>query len=58
MAGIDVTCIDIDINPDPQFESNKIYASLKGMVVGSGYECRWKTLGPLITTLADYIVKH
>ena len=58
LAGIDVKYIDIDINPDPEFESNKIYPALKGMVIGSGYECRWKTLGPLITTLADYVVKH
>lgn len=57
-AGISVEYIDIDINPDPEFESNKIYAALKGMVIGSGYKCRWKTLGPLITTMADYVVKH
>ena len=57
-AGIKVTCIDIDVNPSPDFESNKMYSTLKGMVIGSGYECRWKTLGPLITTMADWVVKH
>ena len=57
-AGVKNICIDIDINPNENFESNKIFNSMRGMVVGSGYECRYKTLGPLVTTMADYIVKH
>lgn len=57
-AGIKNICIDIDVNPCEDFESNKIFSSMKGMVIGSGFECRWKTLGPLVTTMADYIVKH
>lgn len=57
-TGVKNICIDIDINPNENFESNKIFNSMKGMVIGSGYECRYKTLGPLVTTMADYIVKH
>ena len=57
-AGIKNVCIDIDINPNENFESNKIFSSMKGMVIGAGFECRYKTLGPLVTTMADYIVKH
>ena len=56
--GIKNVCIDIDVNPCEDFESNKIFSSMKGLVIGSGFECRWKTLGPLVTTMADYIVKH
>ena len=57
-TGVKNICVDIDINPNENFESNKIFNSMKGMVIGSGFECRYKTLGPLVTTMADYIVKH
>ena len=50
--------IDIDINPNPKFKSNEVYNSAKGMIEGMGYEVRYKTLGPLVTTMADYVVKH
>lgn len=50
--------IDIDINPSPRFKSNEVFASAKGMVEGYGYEVRYKTFGPLVTTMADYVVKH
>lgn len=50
--------IDIDINPSPRFKSNEVYSSAKGMIEGMGYEVRFKTFGPLVTTLADYVVKH
>lgn len=51
------TCIDIDINPTQSGKSNIVFASAKGMVTGMGYEARWKTLGPLVTSIADWIVK-
>ena len=57
-AGIKIKYVDIDLNPNPDFESNKLYSAAKGWVTGSGYKCRWKTLGPLITTMADWVVKH
>ena len=50
--------IDIDVNPSPRFKSNEVYSSAKGMIEGMGYEVRFKTFGPLVTTLADYVVKH
>lgn len=49
--------IDIDINPDPKFKSNEIFNQARGMVEGMGYEVRFKSLGPLVTTMADYIVR-
>lgn len=53
-----VKYIDLDINPNPRFKSNEIYTSARGMVEGMGYEVRFKTFGPLVTTMADYVVKH
>lgn len=50
--------IDLDINPDEEAGSNVVFQAAMGYVKGMGYECRFKTLGPLITTLADYVVKH
>ena len=50
--------IDIDINPSPRFKSNEVFTSAKGMIEGMGYEVRFKTFGPLVTTMADYVVKH
>lgn len=57
-GGIKIKYIDIDINCSPRFKSNEVFSTAKGWVEGSGYECRWKTLGPLITTMADYVVKR
>ena len=60
-AGVKVSYIDLDINPNPGTNhrnlSNEVFTAAKGWVEGSGYKCRYKTLGPLITTLADYVVK-
>ena len=53
-----VKYIDIDINPNPRYKSNEVFASAKGMIEGMGYEVRFKTFGPLVTTMADYVVKH
>ena len=50
--------IDIDINPNPKYKSNEVYAAAKGWCEGLGYEVRFKTLGPLVTTLADWLVKN
>jgi len=52
------TYIDIDVNPNPRYKSNEVFAAAKGWVEGSGYEVRFKTFGPLVTTFADWIVKR
>ena len=49
--------IDIDINPNPKYGSNDVFASAKGWVEASGYEVRFKSLGPLVTYAADWLVK-
>ncbi len=50
--------IDLDINPNPKFKSYEVYQTAKGWVESIGYEVRFKTLAPLVTTAADWIVKH
>lgn len=61
-AGIPVKCVDIDINPNPgdkqRNKSYEVYLAAKGWVEGEGFECRYKTIAPLITTLADWVVKN
>lgn len=49
--------IDIDINPSPKFKSNDVLKSAVGMVEGSGYKCRYKTLNVAATYCADYVVR-
>lgn len=55
--GFKVKYIDIDINPNPRFKSNEVYDSACGLVVGCGFECRYKTLAPLCTTIADFMAR-
>lgn len=49
--------IDIDINPNPKFKSNEVYQAAKGWVESMGYEVRFKTIAPLVTSAADWLVK-
>lgn len=53
-----VKYIDIDINPNPKYKSSEVFASARGMVEGMGYGVRDKDNAPLVTTMADYLVKH
>lgn len=50
--------IDIDINPNPKYKSNEVYQAAKGWVESMGYEVRFKTIAPLVTSVADWIVKY
>jgi predicted RNase H-related nuclease YkuK (DUF458 family) len=52
-----VKWIDIDINPDPKYKSNEVFRQAVGLVEGMGYNCRFKTLGPIATYAADHLVK-
>ena len=56
-SGVVIKYIDIDINPNPKFKSYEVYSSAKGMIGGLGYECRCKTFIPLVTSMADWVVK-
>lgn len=49
--------IDIDLNPDKRYKSNEVLRAAVGLVEGMGYNVRYKTLGALVTTAADALVK-
>ena len=49
--------IDIDLNPDPKYKSNEVFRQAVGMVEGMGYKVRYKTMDPMITYAADYLIK-
>ena len=53
-SGIFVRYVDIDISPEEEAGSNVAFSAAKGWVESDGLECRWKTLCPLSTTMADY----
>ena len=53
-SGIFVKYVDIDISPDEDNGSNIAFSAAKGWVESEGFECRWKTLAPLSTSIADY----
>lgn len=55
--GVPVKYIDLDINPNENAGSNVAFQSAKGWVESEGFGVQWKTLGPLVTTLADWVVK-
>lgn len=56
-CGIKIKYVDIDINPDPKYKSNEAFDAAYGWVTGEGFDCRHKTLAPLITSFADFLVK-
>lgn len=49
--------IDIDINPNPKYKSNEVFNQAVGMCEGMGYNVRFKTLGPMVTTMADTLAR-
>ena len=49
--------IDLDLNPDPKYKSNEAFRQAVGLCEGMGYEIRFKSLGPLVTAVADKSVR-
>ena len=49
--------IDIDLNPDPKYRSNKVLRQAVGLVEGMGYKVRYKHLGALTTYAANHLVR-
>jgi predicted RNase H-related nuclease YkuK (DUF458 family) len=56
-AGIVPAWIDIDINPDPKYASNKVLSNAVGLVRGMGYKVRHKSESPVMNHAADHLVK-
>lgn len=50
--------IDIDLNPDPKYDSNKTLRQAIGLVEGMGYKARWKNHGAMVTRAADHLVRE
>ena len=49
--------IDIDLNPDPKYQSNTLLSSAVGMVESMGIKARWKTKSPWAISIADSICR-
>jgi len=50
--------IDIDLNPDPKYNSNYVLRQAVGLVEGMGYKVRYKQLGAMATYAANYLVRN
>ena len=49
--------IDVDLNPDPRYQSNSLLRAAVGLVESLGIEARYKTLSPWSITIADSLCK-
>lgn len=49
--------IDIDLNPDPKYQSNTLLSSAVGMVESLGIKARWKSKSPWAISIADSICR-
>lgn len=49
--------IDIDLNPDPKYQSNTLLSSAVGMVESMGIKARWKSKSPWAISIADVICR-
>lgn len=50
--------IDIDVNPNPKYKSNEVFSQAVGLCEGMGYDVRYKTLGPMVVSMADNVVRN
>ena len=49
--------IDIDLNPDPRYQSNSLLRAAVGLIESMGIEARYKTLSPWAISIADTLCK-
>ena len=49
--------IDIDLNPDPRYQSNSLLRAAVGLIESMGIEARYKTLSPWSISIADTLCK-
>lgn len=56
-GGITVKYIDLDLNPDPRYQSNQILIAATGWVASLGFESRVKSLGPYASVMADVLCR-
>lgn len=49
--------IDIDLNPDPRYQSNTLLRAAVGLIESIGLKARYKSLSPWSISIADSICK-
>lgn len=49
--------IDVDLNPDPRYQSNTLLRAAVGLIESMGMEARYKTLSPWAISIADTLCK-
>ena len=49
--------IDVDLNPDPRYQSNSLLRAAVGLIESMGMEARYKTLSPWAISIADTLCK-
>lgn len=49
--------IDIDLNPDPRYQSNFLLRSAVGLIESMGLKARYKSLSPWAISIADTLCK-
>jgi predicted RNase H-related nuclease YkuK (DUF458 family) len=49
--------IDVDLNPDPKYQSNTLLRAAVGLIESMGMEARYKTLSPWAISIADTLCK-
>lgn len=49
--------IDIDLNPDPKYQSNSLLRAAVGLIESMGLKARYKTMSPWSISIADTICK-
>jgi len=49
--------IDIDLNPDPKYQSNSLLRAAVGLIESMGIKARYKTKSPWAISIADSICK-
>ncbi len=57
MTGRMVDFVDLDLNPDPKFNSNAVLAQASGMITGCGFDVRCKPHALSASYAADRLCK-
>jgi predicted RNase H-related nuclease YkuK (DUF458 family) len=50
-------CIDLDLNPDPKYNSNQLLRAAVGLIESMGIKARYKSTSPWAISIADTMCK-
>ena len=51
-------CIDVDLNPDPRYNSNQLLRAAVGLIESMGIQARYKSKSPWAISIADSMCKN